>query len=73
LEANLQVATKLGPVLHPPGRVIALIPVHNETDTIATTIAAVQGQSKAPDELCVLIDNHDPALGSTAIAPATAE
>lgn len=52
-------------VLTPPGRVgrvIALVPVHDETATVEATIVAVQSQSRVPDELYVLVDNHDQAV-----------
>lgn len=47
-----------GPLLTDPvRRVVAVIPVHNEADTIAATIEAVQGQTRPPDEVFIVIDN----------------
>ena len=55
-----------GPLLTDPvRRVVAVIPVHNEVDTIATTIEAVQGQTRPPDEVFILIDSpQDRELGN---------
>ena len=44
----------------PEGRrqkVIAIIPAHNEGETIAATIRALQNQSRPPDEIYVFTDN----------------
>jgi poly-beta-1,6-N-acetyl-D-glucosamine synthase len=40
-----------------PPRVIAILPAHNEGETVADTIAALQGQSRPPDEIYVFTDN----------------
>ena len=55
-----------GPLLTDPvHRVVAVIPVHNEVDTIATTIEAVLGQTRPPDEVFILIDSpQDRELGN---------
>lgn len=47
-----------GPLLtEKVGRVIVLIPCHNELDTIVRTVEAVLWQTRPPDELYVLVDN----------------
>lgn len=49
-------------------RVVVLIPVHNEADTIGDTIEAVLGQTRPPDECYVLTDNASEDVYA-AIAP----
>jgi biofilm PGA synthesis N-glycosyltransferase PgaC len=52
------------------GKVIVLIPAHNETTTIGATITAVLGQSRPPDELYVLTDNAAAGLAEAAAVAA---
>jgi cellulose synthase/poly-beta-1,6-N-acetylglucosamine synthase-like glycosyltransferase len=48
--------------------VYAVIPVHNELDQLPRTVAALQGQTRPPDEIFILIDNHTDRDLSNAIA-----
>ncbi len=50
------------------GRIIVLIPVHDEVGTIAATVQAVLNQSRPPDELFVLVDNRRDRDTANAIA-----
>jgi cellulose synthase/poly-beta-1,6-N-acetylglucosamine synthase-like glycosyltransferase len=49
-----------------PGRVIALIPVHNEHGQLSFTLDAVFGQTRPPDEVYVLTDNAEDTLAEEA-------
>lgn len=41
----------------PVGKLIALVPAHNEEDQIAETIESLNGQTLPPDEIIVIADN----------------
>ncbi|HUK73163.1 MAG TPA: glycosyltransferase family 2 protein [Streptosporangiaceae bacterium] len=41
----------------PPGRILALIPAHNEAQSIAHTIHSLRQQTMPPDEITVICDN----------------
>jgi len=49
-----------------PGRVIVLIPVHNERGQLSFTLDAVFGQTRPPDEVYVLADNAENTLAEEA-------
>ena len=60
LRCKTRTGKDFGPLLTDPvGRVVAVIPCHNEVDTIAATVKAVLWQTRPPDELFVLIDNRE--------------
>ncbi|MFE9424036.1 glycosyltransferase [Kitasatospora sp. NPDC006697] len=52
----------------PAGRVVALIPAHDEADRIAAAIAALQHQLRPPDRIVVVADNCTDRTAETARA-----
>ena len=44
-------------VAHRRQRIVALVPAHNEQDTIAGTVDSLRNQSRPPDKIIVLCDN----------------
>ena len=46
---------------------VALIPAHNEAESIATTLRALQAQTRIPDEIIVICDNCTDATAEIAL------
>ncbi len=56
------------PNAYPPsvGRVIAIIPAHNEAETVHLSLLALSAQTRVPDEVFVVADNCTDATASRA-------
>lgn len=55
-----------GPAAGSPNKIIALLPAHNEAESVATTLRALQAQTRAPDLVMVICDNCTDATAQIA-------
>jgi cellulose synthase/poly-beta-1,6-N-acetylglucosamine synthase-like glycosyltransferase len=49
-----------------PNEIVALLPAHNEAESIATTLRALQAQTRVPDMIIVICDNCTDATAEIA-------
>lgn len=47
-------------------KIVALLPAHNEAESIAATVCALRAQTRIPDEIIVICDNCTDATAEIA-------
>ena len=52
--------------LGPKNKIVALLPAHNEAESIGTTLRALAAQTRVPDRIIVICDNCTDATAEIA-------